>query len=379
MLIEELELLIKSTKKSSLGGLSIKINNNKELNDLLLKRTGFLEKEVNNAERFYYIIHDLHEIKKCLFCYKELKISKNTFCSHKCNILWQLENTSLKDKIIKSNKNKSQETKNRASAKRIKTLIEKYGVDHNFKIPGVKEKRRNTWIENLGVDNPIKNKNVKLKIFNTNKEKYGNICPLNGKDQIKKKIKTWEKNLGVDNPSKNINIKVKKEETCLINHGVKYPAHNKEIVKKQRNTWIKNKIEGKHNIFKYKIYEFKSGRKIIYQGDEGKALNQWIISRYKEEDIINDISFMYNLKIIYIDNNSIIKERLYIPDFYIKNKNLIIEVKSLYFYKKLLDNIFLKSRATVNMGFNFILLINTGKKFITKSYEEIKADFKKIH
>jgi len=35
------------------------------------------------------------------------------------------------------------------------TCIERYGVDHNFKIPGMKEHIKETWIEKYGCENPM--------------------------------------------------------------------------------------------------------------------------------------------------------------------------------------------------------------------------------
>jgi len=257
-------------------------------------------------------------------------------------------------------------------------MIENYGVDHNFKIKECLDQRKETWLKNLGVDNPNKNKEVREKIHKTCTKRYNSISPLNGKEQIIKKKNTWKKNLGVDNPSKNEEIKIKKENTCLKNHGVKNPSQSKEICEKQRDTWFKNKIANKHNNFKYKTFEFESGNKIICQGDEIKALNEWILTKYIESDIINTISFMHKLNFRYLDDNSIIKERKYIPDFYIIPDNLIIEVKSNYLYWKRLNNIEQKALSVIKKNYNFILLIHNGKKFIEKTYEEIKSDLEKI-
>jgi hypothetical protein len=373
---------ILSLKPSQLGGASIKIKNSKELIQDLKELTKFLPIHTPISDRIYYVYHSIIDIKKCKNCDIDLKNPRNTFCSKKCNAEWHRDNTnkleSLKLYGKKYIKNLSDEEKYLLNLKKRKTLLSRYGVDHNFKIPEIIESRKKTWQQNLGVDNPLKNENIKNKISETNISIYGNSSPLHGKNQIIKKKETWQKNLGVDNPSKSDKVKIKKQETCLKNYGVKYPSQNKEIVEKQRSSWVKNKIEGKHNNFKYKIYEFNSGRKILYQGDEGIALDQWILKKFEEDDIINDIKFMYDLDITYPDDVTI-KERIYIPDFYIKSENLIIEVKSLYFYKKLLSNIHLKALYTIKKGFNFILLINTSKKIISKSYEEIKTDFKKIY
>ena len=69
-----------------------------------------------------------------------------------------------------------------------RTLIERYGVSHNSKIPEVIEKRKETWIENYGVDNPQKCKEIQEKTKLTNFQKYGGVAPACSKE-IKDKIK----------------------------------------------------------------------------------------------------------------------------------------------------------------------------------------------
>ena len=47
--------------------------------------------------------------------------------------------------------------------KRKNTLLARYNVDHNFKIPSVIEHRKQYFIETYGFENPVKNESVKLK------------------------------------------------------------------------------------------------------------------------------------------------------------------------------------------------------------------------
>lgn len=72
---------------------------------------------------------------------------------------------------------------------------------------------RKTWMEKYGVDHPWK------------LEEYKN-----------KKIATYLKNYGVDNPSKSDMIKEKKKNTCLNNYGVENPSLSIEIQNKKTNT-----------------------------------------------------------------------------------------------------------------------------------------------
>lgn len=67
---------------------------------------------------------------------------------------------------------------------------------------------------------------------------------------------------------------------------------------------------------------------------------------------MKDISTYYK----YIQDN---KEHKYFPDFYIKSKNLIIEVKSEWTYKILLIKNILKALAVRKAGYNFEFWIYT--------------------
>ena len=67
-------------------------------------------------------------------------------------------------------------------------------------------------------------------------------------------------------------------------------------------------------------------------------------------------------KIEYIINN---EEHYYFPDFFIPIYNLIIEVKSSYYYK-LNENInILKKEYTINSGYNFLFIMD-------KDYTELE-------
>lgn len=378
--------IIKKTKPSQRGGLSIKINNDPNLKKELFRITNFLPTETVISVRFYYILNNLSKPKKCLECNIFLIKPQNKFCSEKCNAVWHSKNTnkldSLKDAGSKYLINLSENEKKTLNEKRKKTLQKRYGVDHNFKIPEVKKKRKETWMKNWGVDNPHKSPIIQDKINSTNIKRYGGISPFSGIEQKEKRKETWMKNWGVDNPSKSKIINDKKIEESLVKWGFTHPSKHPDIKKKQFDTWIKNRKLGKHKKYEFKIYEFKnSGRKIKCQGDEIKALDNYIIKTYKEEDIINDISFMNILNLTYWDSDKKLQRR-YIPDFYIKSENLIIEVKSKYFYNLLINNIYEKAGAVISKGYNFILMINYGENgkvhFINKTYEEIKADIKKI-
>ena len=111
----------------------------------------------------------------------------------------------------------------------------------------------------------------------------------------------------------------------------------------------------KTNNYKYKKYIFPSGKSVNYQGYENVALDE-LINMYNEDDIENN---RQNIpKIQYILNN---KVHYYYPDIYIKSQNLIIEVKSIFTYKKQLVKNIIKSLSVRKYGFNFEFWIYTDK------------------
>lgn len=94
-----------------------------------------------------------------------------------------------------------------------------------------------------------------------------------------------------------------------------------------------------------------------------------------EEDFIN---YCIQNKIV-IENGPIIeykmknKNRKYFSDFYIRDHNLIIEIKSFYLYKKDFGKNLIKKRASIESGYNFLFIIDkdyTKLENIINKYEK---------
>ena len=163
-------------------------------------------------------------------------------------------------------------------------------------------------------------------------EKYGvdNISKL---DITTKKIK--EKNLekyGVDSYAKTLEFKKRYKETCLEKYGVENASQNLQIFSKQQKS-------------RYEIFQYNNSD-IFYQGSYEKDF----LDKYYEKLNISKIDFI-NYR---FDN----KNKKYYPDFYISKYNLIIEIKSLYTYNKYLDKNISKKQACIELGYNFIFIIN---------------------
>jgi hypothetical protein len=383
----EIIKLIKITTGSAAGNLAKYFYNHLTDLSLVKELTYFLPPDATLIDRFYYIRHDLKAIKHCKYCDKELVTNlKSDFCSAKCNINFQIENTDIvkrrtENRIINYN-NKSDEEKSlirkNAKIKTQSTNLKRYGVTNNLHASGIKGKKIQTWQKNYGVDNPNKAKLVRDKIKNTNNDRYGGDTPWHNEKQNNLRKDTWQKKYGVDNPAKSKEIIDKTATAYLKKTGYKTPMHNPEVVNKVRATFMDNEGKGKHNkAYRYKVYNFSSGKQILIQGYESGALDNYLLNIYNENEIENNIKIINTFNFTYGISSSNIP-RHYTPDFYIKKDNLFIEVKSLYFYNKNLASIFLKAKSVIDKGYNFYLLIsNDNKKFKKITYEEIKTDFEK--
>ena len=131
---------------------------------------------------------------------------------------------------------KNEENKNNIK----KTWINKYGVDHVFKLSYIREKSKNTLKKHYGVDNPLKSDKIKNKVFNTNVQKYGSICPLNNEIIKEKSKNTLKKHYGVDIGFKSEIIKERIKNTSIKKYGVEQP-YASETAKQNRIKTLKEK------------------------------------------------------------------------------------------------------------------------------------------
>ena len=187
-------------------------------------------------------------------------------------------------------------------------------------------------------DGKYKCQSCNLKIISN--EICGDLKNISCVESIKeKKIKTNLMKYGVDNPSKVDDFKKKKIETNLKNNGCEYSQQNSIIFQKTL-------LSGK----RIRNYDGK----IYFQGSYEKDF----LDLCKDLNIIDgiskpkSISYYYNNKLSY-----------YHPDFYIEKLNLILEIKSTYWFNKHKEKNELKFKSTVEQGYNFILILN-------KNYDE---------
>ena len=266
-------------------------------------------------EIYYRLKNNLKKRPVCIICGKPVKYTSGhyaKFCSKECQYS-DLGKKITKEIKIKSNLEKygvehtsqlkevtDKRTKSRADhvneiQQHVReSLYKKYGAYDVMHIPHILQKIKNTNLKKFGVEFPLQqlkkeNSEIYQKISQTCINKFGVDSLLKNKE-VREKIKqTNIQKYGVDNPLKNKEIREKIKQTNIQKYGVDNPLKNKEIWKKsQDNRQISSKSKLENNFLNY--------LKLKYEPDD-------IITQYKS------------------------KEYPYYCDFYIKSINLYIEIQ----------------------------------------------------
>lgn len=262
------------------------------------------------------------------------------------------------------------------------TYLKSYGVEHQSKIPAVREKYKATMKEKYGGETPIQCDKFKEIIKNTMIERYGVENALKNKDILKKAQETTFNNYNVENPFQSEIIKDKIKMVSLEKYGVENPAQS-SLIKQRiidscmknlgvscsmkspivRNKVIQTNLEryGVENALqnpeiqqkqsksmkKFKNYTMPSGNIRRVQGYEPHALDE-LIRIYNEEQIYTDRKDVPRIMYTYND-----KKHYYFPDIYIPHEKRIIEVKLCYTIQYKPDIIKLKGDACKAQGYIF--------------------------
>jgi hypothetical protein len=131
----------------------------------------------------------------------------------------------------------------------------------------------------------------------------------------------------------NFNNQEKNKSTCMERYGVEHPRQDINIFNRIEKTTLA-------------IKKFKDTN-IYYQGSyELDFLNRYY-------SLYSNITRGPSIKYEYDGKN-----KLYFSDFYFSDFNLVIECKSNYFLTKHLDLIKAKELATINSGFNYLMILD---------------------
>jgi hypothetical protein len=198
------------------------------------------------------------------------------------------------------------------------------------------KKYRDTCLMKYGVSNTTKLESVKSSIKKSCIEKYG-VESYSMLDSFKEahKIKMLEK-YGVDSFSKTSEWLDKQKNTCLLKYGVENASQCPNIFSKQQKS-------------RFEINNFNN-TDIFYQGTYEHDFLEKYYNTYKIEKA-TPIEYFYDGSI-----------RVYYPDFFLPEYNLIVEIKSTYTFEKYLNKNTAKKEKCIKLGFNFIFIIDKDYK-----------------
>lgn len=284
-------------------------------------------------------------IVKCDLCGREKEITYAKYiinikstgiycCSEKCG-LFKHEKTCL-EKYGQKNYSKTKDF----HKKREKTCLKKYGAKNVFQSEIIKEKIKKNNLAKYGLKYASQAKEFREKVENTNLKKYGFKHSIQNEKIKNKKKKTNIERYGCENVFQNKNIKEKSKQTIIKKYGVENVSQNIEIHKKQQ--------EGGLCIKKHK----ETG--LYYRGTYEKHFLDFCFKNY--------IPVKKGKTIKYVFNN---KTKIYFSDFYLEKNNLIIEIKSSYYFNKYKSKNIAKQNSCLKQGYGFIFIID-------KNYEEFK-------
>jgi hypothetical protein len=223
--------------------------------------------------------------------------------------------------------------------------LEQTGYEYASQNPEIRKKIQQTNLDRYGVDNPRKSNVTVDKIKQTNQERYGYDSFLISPEGQQQRLQTTLEKYGVEYALQSPEIQQNKNQTCLAKYGVNHPMQTTTVFEKC----------GK---YKNKQLNLPSGKSIRYQGYENVAITHLLLE-VGEEDIKNQRGEVPSIWYI-IDDTT----HRYYPDIYIPSKNLIVEVKSTWTYKKHFDINQLKKQTCIEQGYNFEFWICSNKKIL---------------
>lgn len=337
-----------------LGTLVQCIKKDPDFLEYILSSTSFLDDSSDLPFRLFHIRNNLKSQISCKYCGSKLHKMRTSFCNKKCSALHSNSDLNLKNKksqsISNSYSRKTDEEKKLISKKRENTNLERYGVTNNLHIPEVEKKIIEKWINNHGYDRPAKSPKIKETL--TRKAKQ------NSSETVRKAKITSLKKYGEDNIMKTDLGKNKVAESNIKKYGFPSPMQNPKF--------CKNFFMNHYRKFTSKDFTLPSGKTIKLLGFEPQVLSQ-LLRKFDESDILIGYLAYDELKCTYTSSGKTYK---YIPDFYIKSKNLVIEVKSEYTYSFAEPK---KRYSVEKIGASFVYAIYENNKIKFKRYEKVKS------
>ena len=185
----------------------------------------------------------------------------------------------------------------------------------------------------------------------------------------KTKIK-FKQNYGVENIQNLIHVKDKIKKTNLEKYGCEYASQSENVKDKIKKTLVE-KYGVDHPMKNLEIFnraQKNSFKKIKYKEGELHYQGKYELD-FIEYCIKNEIHIENGPTIKYFLNS---KDRRYFSDFYIPEKNLIVEVKSTYTFNEDYEENLTKKEYSIKSGYNFMFIIDKDyidfESYINKNY-----------
>ena len=368
MLIDnEIEIIVNSSIIiSKLKELNINVN----MNDVIYLPIERLWKSSNKKVNVKCDICDNVKLISYSMYNKNIKKYNLYTCSNKCsyikNKMTNVEkygdenyNNREKSKLTSIEKYGNENYNNREKSKN--TNMERYG-DMNY---NNRDKFKSTNIERYGVDSYSKTNEFKNKVKETSLERYG-VDNYSKTNEFKNKVKeTSLERYGVDSPNKSEYVKEIKKSSMMKKYGYISNSMTKESKDKLRKTNLERYgVEYPMQVLEFSEKQQKKSKKILYYNE-----NIYYQSSYEKDflDYVSDINILTKVtRGPTIKYNNGISEKTHYPDFYIDDYNLIVEIKSDYYYYKYLETNKLKFNKAIEMGYNYMFIINKNYKYFNE-------------
>ena len=320
---------------------------------------------INFRDKVFVNISELTKSSSCIikascdFCKFEKDITYKAYCAQTKSIDYY--SCSKKDCVSKKIKLVSQlrygvdnPSKSENIKEKIRNVIkERYRVDNVMHLESFKEKQKKSIRNRYGVDNPFQSEEIKDRIKAKNLEKYGN--EISSKSPIIKErvIINNNKKYGVNYPQQLEEIKDKIKSTNLERYGYESASSSIEIRNKIKSTNLERYGVPNYSQSNEFWHKFKSS--IAWKKHNGQNYQ----TSYELDFLIHceskNITLSSNIPRIKYNLNE--EDHYYFPDFYIESINLLIEIKSYYWWKKLEDKNIQKIESSKLLGYNHILIM----------------------
>ena len=300
-----------------------------------------------------------------------------------------------------------------ARTKQKATTKERLGVENHQQSPQFLESYKSTCRERYGVEFAPQAASVKAKREATNLERYGNRGAMSP-EVLARKLATVQSRYGVDNVFQDPAVQAKgrasllrrfgaahhmhlpayrelarrnytetdpaRRATCLGRYGVPTYAETAELEEKRQATYFR-KYGVRHyrqhgptfrkilkGMFGFKEVTLPSGRVVKLQGYEPAAVLA-LLGTYPE----SALEFDAIPSVPYQDETG--ATRVYHPDLYVPQDNLIIEVKSWWTLRENYEINRLKQQAALAAGYRFQFWVKDNRARIFDIIEEPLPDF----